>query len=154
MGDAENGHFESIIREEKEKWYEFNDTIINEFDINNLEKNCFGGNDKNKTAYLLFYEKVEKQNIIKSLKEDEIRDKENIEEKDIEKINDNFICDINNNNAKIYLDKNDNIYYQFQKWDYNGENKLIPKEYFLDIYTNSKVYFKLLSNNDMYNFDV
>ena len=153
MGDAENGHFESIIREEKEKWYEFNDTIINEFDINNLEKNCFGGNDKNKTAYLLFYEKVEKQNIIKSLNENEIKDKENIEEKNIEKINDNFICDINNNNDKIYLDKNDNIYYQFQKWDYNGENKLIPKEYFLDIYTNSKVYFKLLSNNDMYNFD-
>ena len=60
-GDSKGGHLVSIIKVDKDKWYEFNDAIVKEFNINNLEEECFGGidqnkNQKEKNAYLLFYE--------------------------------------------------------------------------------------------------
>ena len=147
-GNAEGGHFTTIAKEDNEKWYKFDDTIISEFDMNNLDNECFGGEDKFKTAYLLFYEKEEKQPIIKTLNENEVKEKQNVEiiEYNLEENNDIF------DENKIYLDKKENIYYKFEKWDLKV-NKMIFKEYFLEIFTNSKIYFKLLSNDDIYNFD-
>jgi hypothetical protein len=29
------------------KWYEFNDTLVRQFDINDLPEEAFGGEDKN-----------------------------------------------------------------------------------------------------------
>jgi ubiquitin C-terminal hydrolase len=55
-GSAESGHYYSYIKI-KEKWYEFNDRIVTEFNLqNNLKSECFGGAEgKNKNAYMLFY---------------------------------------------------------------------------------------------------
>ena len=69
MGTCENGHYYSFIRNENEKWYEFNDTQIKPFDSSLLNEETFGGEEvlyingkqkvqkKNRSAYLLFYEK-------------------------------------------------------------------------------------------------
>ena len=69
MGTCENGHYYSFIRDENEKWYEFNDTQIKPFDSSLLNEETFGGEEvlyingkqkvqkKNRSAYLLFYEK-------------------------------------------------------------------------------------------------
>jgi len=48
-GTADSGHYYSFIRdsndENGEKWYEFNDNIVRDFDINELSNECFGGED-------------------------------------------------------------------------------------------------------------
>ena len=56
---------------------------------------------------------------------------------------------------KTYFDKKEKIYYQFKKWDTDiySKNIYISKEYFLEIFNNSKIYFKLLENSDIYKFD-
>ena len=148
IGNTEGGHFVSIIKDENGKWYEFDDKIIREFDINNLGEECFGGEGKYKTAYLLFYEKVNKQPIIKVLDENEIKEKQNVNiiEKNVEE-NHEYIVDNN-----IYLDKNKNIYYQFDKWDF-GFEKNVPKEYFMEKFIDSKPYNKLLEGNCIHNLD-
>ena len=69
MGNTEQGHYYAFIRKEEDKWYQFNDTEVTPFDINLLEEETFGGeevfytngnkrvNQKNRSAYILFYEK-------------------------------------------------------------------------------------------------
>ena len=69
MGNTEQGHYYAFIRKEGDKWYQFNDTEVTPFDINLLEEETFGGEEifysdgnkktsqKNRSAYLLFYEK-------------------------------------------------------------------------------------------------
>ena len=148
IGNTEGGHFVSIIKDENGKWYEFDDKIIREFDINNLGEECFGGEGKYKTAYLLFYEKVNKQPIIKVLDENKIKEKQNVNiiEKNVEE-NHEYIVDNN-----IYLDKKKNIYYQFDKWDF-GFEKNVPKEYFMEKFIDSKPYNKLLEGNCIHNLD-
>jgi hypothetical protein len=77
-GTAEFGHYYSYIKIQDEKWLEFNDSNIRDFDPKNLETECFGGfsqtesvddawgwskggRDNSKNAYILVYErKVEK----------------------------------------------------------------------------------------------
>ena len=153
MGNTDDGHFISIIKGEKdEKWYEFNDTLIQEFDINNLEEEVFGGKDKYKTAYLLFYEKKEKQPIIKVLNENEInlikeKNASDIIEKSLGENHNIFEAD------KTYLDTKEKIYFEFRKWDMDIYQKNIPKEYFLEIFNNSKIYLQLLENSEIYKFD-
>ena len=74
-GDCDNGHYCSfILDEESKEWYEFNDINIQKFNINNLDKEAFGkkeiinekGNNKEienkKNAYMVFYEKINKDN--------------------------------------------------------------------------------------------
>ena len=93
MGNAEGGHYVSIIRvgkenkndnDEKDKWYKFNDTKVNEFDINNIEKECFGGKNEDsneeihQSAYLLFYELSKKKPIKIMVNENEIQNNEKI----------------------------------------------------------------------------
>ena len=74
MGNCENGHYYAFIKNNNEKWYEFNDTQVKEFDINLLNEETFGGEEgivingeeklrkKSRSAYLLFYEKKEQSN--------------------------------------------------------------------------------------------
>ena len=69
MGNSENGHYYSFIKNNNERWYEFNDSEVNPFNIKLLNNEAFGGEEiveingelkrrkKNKSAYLLFYEK-------------------------------------------------------------------------------------------------
>lgn len=48
-GGADAGHYYSFIKERNKssqnygKWFEFNDTTVKEFSIQNLKKECFGG---------------------------------------------------------------------------------------------------------------
>ena len=42
-GNADSGHYISYIKTENNKWYEFNDSIINTFHLSNIESECFGG---------------------------------------------------------------------------------------------------------------
>jgi hypothetical protein len=81
IGNSEGGHYYVFIRDDKtNEWNEFNDTKVNEFDINELKKEAFGGFETRtympageekvkseqveiiKNAYLVFYEKVEQSN--------------------------------------------------------------------------------------------
>ena len=82
-GTADCGHYYSIIKN-NDKWFEFNDINIKEFDIKNLERDGFGYSEdmtENKSAYLLFYylndgnEYIEKINSI-----DDIKDKSIVKE--------------------------------------------------------------------------
>ena len=70
MGNCEEGHYYAFIKNKDEQWYEFNDTQVTPFDIGFLKEEGFGGeeefikngnkkvNKKNRSAYLLFYEKI------------------------------------------------------------------------------------------------
>ena len=69
MGSSEGGHYYAFIKDKKSKtWYQFNDTSVTEFNIKNLAKEAFGGKEedsktqKNRSAYLLFYEKIDQSN--------------------------------------------------------------------------------------------
>lgn len=47
-GTADSGHYYSFIRDQTkpgDKWYEFNDNIVRDFDISELPQECFGGED-------------------------------------------------------------------------------------------------------------
>jgi ubiquitin carboxyl-terminal hydrolase 34 len=82
-GTADYGHYYSFIRErlpkvagEACKWYQFNDTLVEPFDPEEIPKTCFGGADtvtewdevagkhvpkwraKTYNAYMLFYQRV------------------------------------------------------------------------------------------------
>jgi len=82
IGTAETGHYYSLILDrekedipEKDRWYEFNDALVNQYDINDLKDDAFGGvseqptlseysrfqaksNEKIRNAYLLVYDRV------------------------------------------------------------------------------------------------
>ncbi|KAL7985042.1 hypothetical protein Chor_003612 [Crotalus horridus] len=83
-GQAHAGHYYSFIKDRrgsaKGKWYKFNDTVVEEFELNDetLEYECFGGEYRPKVydqsnpypdvrrrywnAYMLFYQRVSEQN--------------------------------------------------------------------------------------------
>ena len=63
----QHGHYFSFIMDiNDKKWYRFDDTVVSEFDINNIPIECFGddnqsnvnGYRKCQNAYLLFYTKT------------------------------------------------------------------------------------------------
>lgn len=68
-GSANSGHYYSYIKErDTNRWVEFNDTHVNEFDFSQLAKKCFGRQkeqqqqfDSQANAYLLFYERASKK---------------------------------------------------------------------------------------------
>ena len=78
-GGSEGGHYYAFIRVGKfsdNNWYQFNDTKVTKFNIEDLPKEAFGGFDKfidpeskkensfpsNRNAYLIFYEKENEDN--------------------------------------------------------------------------------------------
>ncbi|KAM4720758.1 ubiquitin carboxyl-terminal hydrolase 24 [Rhinophrynus dorsalis] len=83
-GQAHAGHYYSFIKDRrgsgKGKWYKFNDTVVEEFDLTDetMEYECFGGEYRPKVydqsnpypdvrrrywnAYMLFYQRVSDQN--------------------------------------------------------------------------------------------
>ena len=82
-GTADGGHYYAFIRDRyglnKDKWYSFNDAEVKPFDPNQIAAECFGGEmnsrtydqvtdkfmdlsiEKTNSAYMLFYERIEKQ---------------------------------------------------------------------------------------------
>jgi hypothetical protein len=69
IGHSEGGHYYAYIKDEQTNvWHQFNDTSVTKFDINDLRRETFGGKEeetgeeKNRSAYLLFYEKVDQSN--------------------------------------------------------------------------------------------
>ena len=74
FGISEAGHYTSYVRTENGEWKYFDDDKISKFDFKELGNECFGGTDDNpysdnsekiKNAYLLIYEKVNKNKITK-----------------------------------------------------------------------------------------
>ena len=83
-GTAEGGHYYAFIRDrttlQRDKWYSFNDAEVKPFDPSQIASECFGGEvasktydqvhdkfmelsiEKTNSAYMLFYERVEKGN--------------------------------------------------------------------------------------------
>ena len=72
MGTAESGHYYSLIKDNADNWFEFNDNIVRPFDLRDLPQEAFGGEEKlnienmgnakevkerSRNAYLLFYER-------------------------------------------------------------------------------------------------
>ena len=122
-GTCEEGHYYSyILDDESDEWYEFNDIKVQKFNIENLSMEAFGNKEKNenekkekektKNAYILFYEKVNKENCEKF---DKI---ELINELNGQKNNiDNNI--INENNIDNNEDED-----EFNILDINRENKI------------------------------
>ena len=75
MGTSESGHYYDLIKTSDNKWYEFNDTIVKEFDEKYIPNEAFGLHDLEEenykdsrvvdvdnanNAYILFYQKIEK----------------------------------------------------------------------------------------------
>ena len=132
-GSAEIGHYYSYINInrndplrphiDKDKWLEFNDSRITDFDLKNFEESCFGsgtGNDKdddfemqnnkyekltsNRSAYILVYEKKNKGMLSFSFDDDNIKEKGDIQNNQIKTENlnpesENF--DLNNNKLEV-----------------------------------------------------
>ena len=115
MGNTEQGHYYAFIRKEGDKWYQFNDTEVTPFDINFLEEETFGGDEvfnvdgnkkvskKNRSAYLLFYEKKNQNDCEKFDNIDAINlvlDKLGINNENTNDINKDNNNEIKENNSK------------------------------------------------------
>ncbi|PRP88236.1 ubiquitin domain-containing protein [Planoprotostelium fungivorum] len=129
-GTADGGHYYSFIREreaadgKERKWYQFNDTDVEQWDPKEIPAACFGGSDtvmqwdnqtarnvprnfdKMNNAYMLFYERVKTQkisNVRLSPKEE------------AEKVPQNIYNKIWSENANFLFDKNifDSDYFTF-----------------------------------------
>ncbi len=71
MGTANSGHYYSIIKERgsNNRWLEFNDKLVTEFDPQDVPAECFGGGEECSmdkrgyflNAFMLVYDKVSKQ---------------------------------------------------------------------------------------------
>lgn len=58
-GGAFGGHYYAFIKSfENGRWYEFNDTSVDEMDWTSIAQKCHGGASEMASAYMLFYRKV------------------------------------------------------------------------------------------------
>ena len=109
MGHSEGGHYYSYIQDKKSNnWYQFNDTSVTKFDIKDLNKETYGGkeddgSDKIRSAYLLFYEKIDQSNCESFDKNKELDSLINKSKTPIETKNND------NTDGFIILDKDENI---------------------------------------------
>ena len=168
MGNSEGGHYYAYIKTKNGQWYEFNDTQVNPFDISFLKEEAYGGeeiynkngnkqvNEKNRSAYLLFYEKkiqtdCEQFDNIEAINSTlglniKKPEKENIENGETE-----IIIDTNNieNGGKDII--NNNINEKKENEDENGMNDILENlnkemfKYFLNkkLFSNEYQYFIL-----------
>ena len=162
-GNADAGHYISIIKLNNDKWYQFDDSRVNEFDLKNFEEKCFGGispetkEERKENAYLLFYELSKKKPLKISIKENEI-DKENNKENIVE-YNDNNMEEIKKkydntklNNSfdekelmnKIFHNTEKNNYFKYISYD--DIQREVHKEYFLEVLKDNKLYEYLYGN--------
>ena len=123
MGNSDGGHYYAFIKDSKtQNWYQFNDTSVTLFDINNLKNETFGGKEegsnknKLKSAYLLFYEKIDQTNC-------EIFDKIKALNSLINK-NEIHIPNINNKEKKNEFDLFDEDEHEKEQ-DKNNNNNII-----------------------------
>ena len=169
-GSADGGHYISIIKVDTEKWYKFDDNKVNQFDVNNLEEECFGGLDEDKkekynSAYLLIYELSKKKPIKVALKENEVEDlkkKDNINVEEFKKDNSeeidnkydvtklNNICDEKELPNKVFHNIDNNDYYKYESYENIPQN--ICKEYLLQVLKDNKTYDNLYGKK-IINFD-
>ena len=162
MGSSEGGHYYSFVKDSNsEKWYKFNDTQVTEFDVKELENETFGGQEKeiefdgkekiinkNRNAYLLFYEKIDEANC-ENFDNVDVINKCNKEDDDFNLLNDNEeninnINTIHDNNClneiTDIINKDMSIYYL--------KKKLFSSEYhhfILELYLN--LYISLYPKN-------
>ncbi len=71
MGTANSGHYYSIIKERgsNDRWFEFNDVLVTEFDPQDIPAECFGGREEGsmdirgcfRNAFMLVYDKTKQQ---------------------------------------------------------------------------------------------
>jgi len=83
-GNADAGHYYSYINIEDNKWLEFNDSYVSEFNISMLQSQAFGESEyrisgygdqrRSSSAYMLFYEKFEKSRISEKIEKIESGD--------------------------------------------------------------------------------
>ena len=161
-GTADGGHYISLIDvkrdgngntmytlkpDENPKWLTFNDSVLSEFDINNIPAECFGGESRNpnisstQNAYLLIYERVKKKPIkivIEEPKEND--DNPNIEYTKDDEENIAKRYDINNLNFDItekelyklvFHDKDKDEYYKYIP--YYSVPKVMPEDIYEQI---------------------
>jgi ubiquitin C-terminal hydrolase len=98
-GNAEYGHYTSLINGNRgdparkdistDRWYEFDDSRVSWFDLRKFDEECFGTNEDkdfgiaslgeattSKSAYLLVYDKVKKNDLVFTFKEDQVKERE------------------------------------------------------------------------------
>lgn len=169
VGSAEGGHYYSYISTNRgdpsksdpskaDKWLEFNDSNIRDFDTKNIESECFGGasNEKeddsswgwvkagrenSKSAYILVYERVVKDplKLVARTKDDETYL--------------NRVLD-----AEKLISQNPESLKIVEEELTEGDNKLMVKNYFVDYYSlkrfiPSKVYQKVWEDNHKFMFE-
>ena len=176
MGSADGGHYFSLINverngenntlienndgEKKYKWLKFNDSHVSIFDINDIEKECFGGAKKGsgynyesfQNAYMLIYERKKKSPIRilyeeKDIKENNV-DKKSENDVEINKDNRKGIkkeydlfkknpkVDENNLYKKLFKDEEKNEYYKYIP--YYNIDKLVPRKIYNDVMEKNK----------------
>lgn len=98
QGNAEYGHYTSLINGNRgdprrpdittDKWYEFNDSRVSWFDMRKFQEECFGPAEEkvmsaystepqtSKSAYVLVYEKVKKNDLVMTFTEEQTAEKD------------------------------------------------------------------------------
>ena len=179
-GTADGGHYFSYIdtnRDGKDNimndikkdcntWLTFNDSFVSEFNTNNIEEECFGGEGQNymfenyQNAYLLIYERKKKTPIRIILDKNELdNNQENIimiDKNNRKEINKEYDINIFNKNVKennlyqkIFYDKEKNEYYKYTPY-YNLKNYVPRKEYEEAIKENNRRKETKNNNKELY----
>ena len=169
-GLSEAGHYFSFINTERtgnlnemilndDNWLKFNDSVISEFSINEIEENCFGGKMNNsnfynnddmsetmQSAYMLVYERKIKSPLKIKVEKNELENNKNIitynnnDENDIFKKYNIFTNDNGEIFHNYFFNSDKNEYYNFIP--FYSLNKLIPRNLAIEI---------LLDNKDLEN---
>ena len=190
LGSADGGHYFSLINIERDgkgnillntendennkdgknyKWLKFNDSHISIFDINDIEKECFGGASKRsgyhsenfQNAYMLIYERKKKNPIRILYDENEIKQMNIKNNENIIKINkDNKQqikkkYDLNRNKSdidekslynKLFIDEEKGEYYKYIP--YYNIDKYAPRNIYNQVMEKNKKIIKMKNNNE------
>ena len=195
MGSADGGHYFSLINIERDgkgniliekkdekgetekdnkdenkktKWLKFNDSKLSIFDINDIEKECFGGARKGsgynfenfQNAYMLIYER-KKKSPIRVYYEDNEKKAINKDDNDNIKINENNKKEIkkkfdlfkNNSNidetslyTKLFIDEEKDEYYKYIP--YYDIEKYAPRKIYNQVMEKNKQIENMKNDNE------